>query len=74
MNTDSDEYTKSGTDDISAKQEEAAFDPKATKPETERKIAGEDGKGNKAGKEGKGNPLDVSPANKDVSQQRGEQE
>lgn len=73
MNTDSDEYTKSGTDDLSAKQEEAAFDPKATKPETERKIAGEEKKGKKEGKEG-GNPLDVSPANRDVSRQRGEQE
>ncbi|CAG8983928.1 hypothetical protein HYALB_00006895 [Hymenoscyphus albidus] len=72
MNTDSDEYTKSGTDDLSAKQEEAAFDPKATKPETERKIAGES-KGDKKD-EGKGNPLDVSPANREVSQQRGEQE
>ncbi|KAE9380232.1 hypothetical protein N431DRAFT_361686 [Stipitochalara longipes BDJ] len=63
INTEATEYSKSGTDDGAAKQEEAAFDPDITDPAKEEERAGE-GKG-------KGNPLDVSPANPEVSQQGG---
>lgn len=59
MNTDANEYAKSGTDDTAAKNEEAAFNPNITTPEGARKKAGE---GNEE------NPLDVSPANPKVSQ------
>ena len=41
IDTDATEYSKSGTDDASAQQEKAAFDPKTTSPEKEKKIAGE---------------------------------
>lgn len=59
MNTDANEYAKSGTDDTAAKNEEAAFNPNITSPEMARQKAGE---GNEE------NPLDVSPANPEVSQ------
>jgi hypothetical protein len=59
INTDANEYAKSGTDDTAAKNEDAAFDPNITTPEGARKKAGE---GNEE------NPLDVSPANPEVSQ------
>jgi hypothetical protein len=59
INTDANEYAKSGTDDTAAKNEDAAFDPKITSPEGARQKAGE---GNEE------NPLDVSPANQEVSQ------
>jgi len=62
INTEATEYTKSGTDDASARQEEAAFDPKNTDPQKEKDIAGD-------GNEKSGNPLDVSPANPGVSEQ-----
>ncbi|TQS36204.1 hypothetical protein Golomagni_03351 [Golovinomyces magnicellulatus] len=52
------EYSKSGTDTSSAEQEKASFDPKVTQPEQAREIAG---------KGIKGNPLEVSPANPEVS-------
>jgi len=65
INTEATEYSKSGTDDGAAKQEEAAFDPDITDPKTEEKVAGEG--------EGAGNPLDVSPANPEVSEQGGEE-
>ncbi|KUJ23088.1 uncharacterized protein LY89DRAFT_776899, partial [Mollisia scopiformis] len=65
INTEATEYSKSGTDDASAKQEEAAFDPNTTDPKQEKKVAGE-------GEDG--NPLEVSPANPEVSKPRGEQE
>ena len=55
----------SGTDDVSARQEDAAFDPDRTSPEAEKDKAGE---GNKV------NPLEVSPANPDVSKQWNETE
>jgi len=70
INTDHTEYSKSGTDNETAEQEEAAFSPKETRPEEELKTAGK-GKG---GEEAEGNPLDVSPANQEVSKPRGEQE
>ena len=41
INTEATEYSKSGTDDGAARQEEAAFDPGNTKPEEELKKAGE---------------------------------
>lgn len=40
INTEATEYSKSGTDDGAAAQEEAAFDPKTTDPQEEKKIAG----------------------------------
>ncbi|CCU74233.1 hypothetical protein BGHDH14_bgh03666 [Blumeria hordei DH14] len=59
MDTAPTEYSKSGTDTTSAKQEKAAFDPTVTSPEKEKEIAG---RGNE------GNPLNVSPANRSVSE------
>jgi len=66
IDTEATEYSKSGTDDASARQEKASFDPKTTDPEKEKKVAGEG--------EGAGNPLEVSPANPEVSKPRGETE
>ncbi|ESZ94315.1 hypothetical protein SBOR_5311 [Sclerotinia borealis F-4128] len=66
INTESTEYSKSGTDDAAAREEEAAFDPNTTRPETEKAQAGKGAK-----KEGEGNPLEVSPANTVVSEQKG---
>ncbi len=65
INTEPTEYSKSGTDSSSADQAEAAFDPSTTSPEKEKEIAGQ-GKG-------AGNPLEVSPANPEVSKQKGEE-
>jgi len=58
------ETSKSGGDEEAA-QSDAAFDPNKTSPE-EAKDA--------AGAEAGGNPLEVSPANKDVSRPRGGEE
>ena len=44
MNTEATEYSKSGTDDASARQDEAAFNPNLTSPESQHEKAGE-GKG-----------------------------
>jgi len=63
INREPTEYSKSGTDDQAAAQEEAAFDPNDTNPESEKKTAGE-------GNDGRSNPLDVSPANPEVSKQQ----
>lgn len=41
INTEATEYSKSGTDDEAAKQEEAAFDPSKTSPEEQKDAAGE---------------------------------
>jgi hypothetical protein len=41
IDTEATEYTKSGTDDGAARQENAAFDPSKTSPEEERNVAGE---------------------------------
>ncbi|KAJ8063097.1 hypothetical protein OCU04_008340 [Sclerotinia nivalis] len=68
INTSPTEYSKSGTDDAAAGKQSAAFDPNITNPESEKDQAG---KGEK--KEGYGNPLEVSPANRDVSQKTDEQ-
>lgn len=65
IDTEANEYTKSGTDDGAARQEDAAFDPNLTKPDEEH---------SKAGEGTDQNPLDVSPANPEVSKQRPQQE
>ncbi|KAE8453439.1 hypothetical protein EG329_010300 [Mollisiaceae sp. DMI_Dod_QoI] len=65
INTEATEYSKSGTDDESARQEQAAFDGNTTDPGKEKDIAGEGEPEN---------PLEVSPANPEVSKPRGEQE
>jgi len=67
INTEATEYSKSGTDDAAARNEDAAFDPSKTDPQTEKDTAGE-------GNEESGNPLDVSPANPEVSKPRDRQE
>ena len=41
INTEATEYSKSGTDDASAQQEDAAFDPDITDPQHEKQKAGE---------------------------------
>jgi hypothetical protein len=41
INTEATEYSKSGTDDGAARQEEAAFDPSKTDPQKEKDTAGE---------------------------------
>jgi len=58
INRDSNETSKSGTDENSAANEEAAFDPNITDPQEAKDKAGE---GNSV------NPLDASPANPDIS-------
>jgi hypothetical protein len=59
INTDANEYAKSGTDDTTAGNEEAAFDTNHPDPQEAKRKAGE---GNDV------NPLDVSPANPEISQ------
>ena len=41
MNTEATEYSKSGTDDASARQEEAAFNPNITDPGKQKEKAAE---------------------------------
>jgi hypothetical protein len=41
INAEATEYTKSGTDNTAAEQDEAAFDPKKTDPQQEKETAGE---------------------------------
>ncbi len=41
INTEATEYSKSGTDDGAAREEQAAFDPNITDPKNEEKTAGE---------------------------------
>ncbi|KAK0637177.1 hypothetical protein B0T17DRAFT_462491, partial [Bombardia bombarda] len=53
------EYTESGDDQWTAAQDEAAFDPNKTNPKEEQETAG---------KGVDGNPLEFSPANKDISE------
>ncbi|KAL8874376.1 MAG: hypothetical protein Q9174_000275 [Haloplaca sp. 1 TL-2023] len=64
MNTEATEYSKSGTDDASARHEDTAFDPSTTDPGHQKDKAGEN-----AG--ASGNPLEVSPANHDISKPKG---
>ncbi|KAI9872700.1 MAG: hypothetical protein M1830_001278 [Pleopsidium flavum] len=61
------EYSKSGTDDGAAKEMDAAFNPEITSPEGEKGKAAE-------GNGDSNNPLEVSPANTDVSHARDSQE
>lgn len=65
IDRDPNEYSKSGTDEASAANEEAAFDPNITDPQEAKKKAGE---GNR------GNPLDASPANPKLSEGTSEEE
>ncbi|KAL8853953.1 MAG: hypothetical protein Q9221_001261 [Calogaya cf. arnoldii] len=71
INTEATEYSKSGTDDASARQEDTAFDPGVTDPGAQKdKVGGKTGDNSQASD----NPLEVSPANHDVSQPRHERE
>lgn len=63
MKTETDEYTKSGTDDEVAEQN-ASYDPSKVDPEKETESAGSEAKARDCG-----NPLEISPANKEVSKQ-----
>ncbi|ETI27995.1 hypothetical protein G647_00444 [Cladophialophora carrionii CBS 160.54] len=65
IDRDPNEYSKSGTDESSAGNEEAAFDPNITDPQEAKEKAGE---GNQV------NPLDASPANPEISQGTSEEE
>jgi predicted component of type VI protein secretion system len=65
MDPEPNEYSKSGTDDSSAANEEAAFDPNITDPQEAKDKAGE---GNAV------NPLDASPANPEISKGTAEEE
>ncbi|GAB7363472.1 hypothetical protein MBLNU230_g3744t1 [Neophaeotheca triangularis] len=70
INTEATEYSKSGTDDQSASAtENTAFDPKTTSPEAEHRQANREVGGDESA-----NPLNVSPANQEVSKPRGQQE
>ncbi|KAK8013680.1 hypothetical protein PG991_009273 [Apiospora marii] len=53
------DYTISGTDDEVAANEDAAFNPDKTSPEAAKDTAGKGG--------GAGNPLEFSPANKEMA-------
>ncbi|KAJ5594980.1 uncharacterized protein N7459_001188 [Penicillium hispanicum] len=69
LNPERSEVTKSGTDNEVA-QHPTAYDPHNTAPESELEATRKEQQS--AGKEG--NPLNVSPANQDVSAWRGPQE
>ncbi|CAO1597210.1 hypothetical protein XANCAGTX0491_001029 [Xanthoria calcicola] len=70
INTEATEYSKSGTDDASARHEDTAFDPDVTDPGHQKDKVG-DKTGNSQASD---NPLEVSPANHEISQPRHEQE
>ncbi|KAL1297793.1 hypothetical protein AAFC00_006328 [Neodothiora populina] len=61
------EYSKSGSDDAAAAVDKTAFDPDITSPEAEHDSAGQEAKQDS-------NPLNVSPANQEVSKPRGSTE
>lgn len=65
------EETRSGTADDVAAESDAAFDPAKTSPETEKRTAGQEGRGKDKGDAGAagngGNPLEFSGANDDMS-------
>ncbi|KAI4200459.1 MAG: hypothetical protein LQ350_003907 [Teloschistes chrysophthalmus] len=67
INTEATEYSKSGTDDASARQDDTAFDPSTTDPHSQKEKVGE-----KTGSSD--NPLEVSPANHEISKPRHSQE
>ena len=57
INTDANEYAKSGTDDTTAQNDEAAFGQNNPNPQDAKEKAGEDNKVN---------PLDASPGNPEL--------
>jgi hypothetical protein len=57
INTDANEYAKSGTDDTTAQNDEAAFGQNNPNPQDAKDKAGEDNKVN---------PLEASPGNPDI--------
>ena len=59
INTEATEYSKSATDDESARQEDAAFDPSVTDPQEQKDLAG---KGHKVETQSHHGPLRVSGA------------
>ncbi|KAG9524078.1 hypothetical protein KCU71_g10468, partial [Aureobasidium melanogenum] len=64
------EYSKSGSDDEAARVEQTAFDPNKTSPEEQHdSAASESAQLGQAS-----NPLNVSPANQEVSKPRGSTE
>jgi hypothetical protein len=66
IQTSKSEYSKSGGDENTAAQEEAAFDPNKTDPQREKDTAGQGQNGN---------PLEFSPANQEISKPKaGEKE
>ncbi|KAK6003233.1 hypothetical protein QM012_001078 [Aureobasidium pullulans] len=64
------EYSKSGSDDEAARVEKTAFDPNKTSPEEQHDSA--ESESAQLGQAS--NPLNVSPANQEVSQPRGSTE
>ncbi|KAL2044772.1 hypothetical protein N7G274_002547 [Stereocaulon virgatum] len=75
MNTEATEYSKSATDDEGARQENAAFNLNITDPQEQKNVAGEGtGKGTVSKSDDTNNPLEVSPANPELSKQRGQME
>ncbi|KAI4159222.1 MAG: hypothetical protein LQ342_006742 [Letrouitia transgressa] len=70
------EYSKSSSD-AGAAAPDTAFDPAVTDPGAQEEEAGGKGKGEEAerGNEGKGggSPLEVSPANKEISEPQGKE-
>ncbi|KAL8743517.1 MAG: hypothetical protein Q9190_004146 [Brigantiaea leucoxantha] len=65
INTEPSEYSKSGTDNASAeKTADAAFDPSITDPGKQKDKASHESGGPSE------NPLEVSPANKEISEPR----
>ncbi|KAK4635354.1 hypothetical protein CLAFUW4_02279 [Fulvia fulva] len=67
INTDSREYSKTGGDDSTAATEDAAFNPNKTSPEEEHATASRESGGES------NNPLNVSPANKEISDPNNQQ-
>ena len=57
INTDANEYAKSGTDDTTAQNDEAAFGQNNPNPQDAKEKAGEDNQVN---------PLDASPGNPEL--------
>ncbi|KAF2239566.1 hypothetical protein EV356DRAFT_528154 [Viridothelium virens] len=75
LTPESNEYSKSGSDAQSAQVEKAAFDPSKTSPEEQHDTAGQEaGSVSTTQSSGQSNPLNVSPANQEVSQPRGNTE
>ncbi|GAB7355360.1 hypothetical protein MBLNU459_g5885t1 [Dothideomycetes sp. NU459] len=67
LKPESNEYSKSGSDDDAARVSDTAFDPAQTRPEEQESSAGRE-----SSKES--NPLNASPANPDISKPRPAQE